>query len=816
MNIKKLIPHISAIAIFLLITLVYFNPLLKGKKLFQSDIAHFEGMSKEIQDFRKKTGEEALWTNSMFGGMPAFQISVLYKGNLIQYLDKVLQFGLPLPANYVFLCFLGFYFLLLCMRVNPWLSIAGSLAFGLSSYFFIILETGHNSKAEAIAYMAPVVAGVILSYRGKLLAGGIITALFSALELYANHFQITYYLVLTLIPLVVVLFFDALKNKTLPDFFKASAVVGLAALLGASTNTSILWSTSEYSKYTTRGPSELTINSDGTSNGETKTSGLDKDYATAWSYGIGETFTLLIPGFYGGSSTGELGTGSEVYKELKAKGVPNANNIIKQLPLYWGDQAFTAGPVYVGAIICFLFVLGLLIVNGPLKWWLLSATIFSIILSWGKNFMGFNELMLDYFPAYNKFRAVSMTLVIAEFTIPFLGLLALSRIFEPEGNLTKGEIIKNLKYSIYFVGGLLLFFILFGGSLFDFSSPSDAQLEKSGWPDYLISALQNDRSWLLKKDAIRSLIFILIVAGIIWAVINQKIKNHLAYGIIAFLILVDMWGIDKDYLNSDSFVAKNKVDLPYQPTQADQQIFADTDPDFRVYNTTARLDQDSRTSFFHKSLGGYHGAKLKRYQELIDFHVGRGNMAVINMLNAKYFISGNDKGEVFAQRNPGALGNAWFVNNIKIVANADSEITAMKEFDPASTAIIDKRFEDKLIGFISNKDTTGNSSIALEEYKPNYLKYQSKSVTDQLAVFSEIYYDKGWNAFVDGNPAPYLRANYVLRAMRVPTGEHTIEFKFEPKSYFIGEKLSLASSALLLLMVGGGIFILLRKIYKFV
>lgn len=813
MNIKKFIPHFSAVAIFLVVTLVYFNPLLKGKRLFQSDITHFEGMAKEIKDFRKNTGEEALWTNSMFGGMPAFQISVLYKGNLIQYVDTIFTLGLPHPANVVFLCFIGFFLLLLVMKVDPLLSIAGALAYGFSSFFFIILDVGHNTQAHAIAYMAPVVAGVILTYRGKLLAGGLLTALFLALELYANHLQITYYLGLTLILFGLATIFDAVKNKTLPAFIKSSAVVGIATLLALSTNTANLWSTYEYGKYTTRGESDLTINPDGTSNASKKTTGLDKDYATAWSYGIGETFTLLIPGFYGNSSTFELSKSSEVYKELSAKGYPNVNNIVKQMPVYWGDQGFTSGPVYVGAIVFFLFVLGFFLIQGPLKWWLLAATVLSIILSWGKNFMSFNELMLDYFPGYNKFRAVSMTLVIAEFTMPLLAFLTLAKIFgrnEQGAAISSDEIIKKLKYSLYIVGGVLLFFILFCGSLFDFTGPSDAQFDKLDW---LLNALKDDREWMLRKDAMRSLIFILLLSGIIWADLKNKIKRNFSIAAIIVLILADMWSVDKNYLNNDSFASKNKVDVPYSPSQADQQILADNDPNFRVYNTTARLDQDSRTSYFHKSLGGYHGAKLKRYQELIDFHVGRGNIAVINMLNAKYVISDNDKGEVFAQRNPGALGNAWFVDEYKLVENADSEITAMRfspeqtGFNPATTAIVDKRFEEHLKGFSPSTDTTGVSDISLTSYKPNHLTYLSKANSEQLAVFSEIFYDNGWKVFVDGNPSSYFRANYILRAMRIPAGEHTIEFKFEPDSYFIGEKISLAGSAFLIGLVITGIIL---------
>lgn len=809
---KQILPHFVAVALFAAIPLLYFSPLLKGKQLKQGDIVNFQGMSKEIEEFRKKTGEEALWTNSMFGGMPAYQISVVYKKNLMRYVDRVFNLGLPLPANYVFLYFIGFYFLLVCMRVNPWLSIAGALAFGFSSYFFIILEAGHNSKAHAIAYMPPVVAGVILAYRGKYLVGGAVTMLFLALELYANHLQITYYLFLALFIYTLFVLYDALKSKTLPSFFKASMALAIAGVFAVGSNISNIWATYEYGKYTTRGPSELTINPDGTTNEGDKTTGLDKSYATAWSYGVSETFTLLIPDFFGRSSQAELGTSSNVFNALKENNVPNAQNIVKQLPLYWGDQPFTSGAVYVGAAVCFLFVLGLLVVEGYLKWWLLAATILSIVLAWGRNFMIFNELMLDYFPAYNKFRAVSMTLVLAEFTMPFLAVLTVKSILEKITS-DKNELIKKLKIAVSITGGTCLLFALLGYSLFDFNAASDPELASSGWPDFLIAALRDDRASMLRTSAFRSLFFIAAAAALIWLAIVEKIKTTWLYASLALLFLADLWSVDRNYLNNESFVSKSKVEVPHQPTPADQQILADKDPSYRVFNTTARLDQDSRTSYFHKNIGGYHGAKLKRYQEMIDFHLSRGvNMSVLNMLNAKYAIVKGENGEPVVQRNSTALGNAWFVGEYKLVANADSEITAMTNFDPAMTAIVDRRFSEYVTGLSLKKDSLAN--MKLTEYKPNRLYYESNTIAEQLAVFSEIYYDKGWNAYIDGIKTPHIRVNYVLRALRIPAGQHKIEFKFEPSAYATGEAISLASSSLLLLLVAYAVAIGLKKVRK--
>jgi hypothetical protein len=780
-KLKKLSPHLIVILLFVGISFTYFSPLLEGKMLDMHDITEHKGMSKEVVDYREATGDEALWTNSMFSGMPAYQISTRSNGNLIQYVSKSLSLGIPRPANLLFLYLLGFYLLLLSLKVDYRLSAVGAIAFSFSSYFFIIIMAGHMTKALAIAYLPMVVAAVLYTYRGRMFLGGVLTALTVALELYANHLQITYYLVLILLLIGIVQFVKDLKANNLPDFAKRSAVLVVAALLASGTAITRLRTTMEYGEESTRGKSELTTNLDN------KTSGLDKDYATSWSYGIAESFTLLIPNFYGGASQGALTTDSETYQAIKR--APNAKQLIKQLPLYWGDQPFTSGPTYAGSIVIFLFILGLLFVKSEMRIWLLLATILSLMLAWGKNFMFLTEFFLDYFPGYNKFRAVSMILVIAEFTIPLLGFVALNKFLTSDTSANEKK--KPLQLAFYIAGGLSLLFALMPSLFFDFVGGQDANLEKKGWP---IDALQSDRVGLLSADAWRSFIFIALTFGTLWLFLKNTLKSQYVIMIVGVLVLADMWTVNKRYLNDDNFARKRKVEVPYQATQADQQILRDTDPNFRVFNQSVSTFNDASTSYFHKSIGGYHGAKLKRYQELIENHIAKGNMAVLNMLNAKYFIT--PKGQ--AQQNPDAMGNAWFVDTINIVPNADAEIAALNEFNPVNTAIVDARFSEQIIDGLDN--TAAN--IVLTEYKPNYLKYNSNSTNDGIAIFSEIYYDKGWNAYVDNKLTPHFRTNYVLRGMQVPAGNHTVEFKFEPTSYHTSETVAYASSIILLLLLG--------------
>ncbi|MDO9254172.1 MAG: YfhO family protein [Bacteroidales bacterium] len=803
---KQVLPYLSAVVIFVVISIAYFSPLLEGKKMKQSDITQFLGMSKEISDFRDATGQEALWTNSMFGGMPAYQISVQYKGNVLRYLDQLMQLYLPQPAGMVFLYMIGFFILLLVLKVDKWLAIAGAIAFAFSSYLFIIFEAGHNSKAHAIGYMAPVLAGIILTYRGRYLAGGIIAAIALSLELLTNHLQITYYLMLIAAVFVITELVSSIREKKLPGFAKATGVLIIASIFALATNITSIWATYEYGKETIRGKTELT------SEKSNRTSGLDKDYATGWSYGKMETFTMLIPNFNGGSSQGALTETSNTYKALKANNVDDtqASKIIKALPLYWGTQPGVAGPVYIGAIIMFLFIFALFTVDNKYKWWLLAATILSIVLAWGKNFMPFTNFFMHYVPGYNKFRAVSMTLVIAELCIPLLAVLGLQKTFS--GEVDKKKLLKYLYYSLGIAGGISLFFALFGSSLYDFISPADEQY-KSYFPDWLMAALREDRAAILSADAFRSLAFILLAGAAIWAMINQKIKKPVFFTALILLVLIDMWSVNRRYVNNDSFVSKRVAAVPFQPSLADQVIMKDKDPDFRVFNqSVGNPFADASTSYFHKSLGGYHGAKLRRYQELIDSQLVKGNMNVYNMLNTKYFIVPDEKGgQPQMQINMQAMGNAWFVNNAHMVNNADEELNALTNFVPAETAVYDKRYEDHVKGHIISKDTL--ATIVLTDYKPNHLTYKSETSREQLAVFSEIYYEKGWNAFIDGKPAPYFRANYVLRAMIVPAGTHTIEFKFEPQVYKTGEKISYASSILLVLLAIGSIGFMLKRKY---
>jgi len=794
-NFKTLLPYLGAILIFLIITLAYFTPILEGKRILQSDIVQFQGMSKEIADYRAKTGEEPLWTNSMFSGMPAYQISVKYDSNLVGFLDKILTLGLPHPANLVFLYFVGFFILLLVMKVDLWLAVAGAIGFAFSSYFFIIIDAGHNSKAHAIAYMAPVIAGIILTMRRKYIWGGILTALALSLEVKANHPQITYYLALIAVLLGIFELVDSIRKKAFFPYLKAIGVLVIALVFAILTNLTTLWATYEYGKYTIRGKSELT------SDKKNQTAGIDRDYATQWSYGIGETMTLLIPNFYGGASGGSLGKNSELAKVLRANN--QSEEVVKQFtsqpipPLYWGNQPGTA-PVYIGAIIFFLFVLGLIVVKGPLKWWLLSATILSIMLAWGHNFMALTDFFLTYFPGYNKFRAVTMILVMAEFAMPLLGILAVKEMFDPEKD--KKKLFRSLQIAFFITGGLCLLFALLPGMFLDFSSSRDSMyVQRYELPEWFVTAIRDDRKSLLVMDSFRSFVFILLTALVIWAVIYGKLKKQYAYFAFIVLLLADMFAIDKRYLSDTNFTTKRNVESPFQPSVADLQILQDKDPNFRVLNLTTDAFTDAGTSYYHKSIGGYHGAKLRRYQELIENQISKNNMAVMNMLNTKYFIIPDNNRAPAAQFNPNALGNAWFVSAVQVVENPDAELKALTGFKPDSVAVVDKRFTEELKAFTAGKDSL--DMIKMDEYRPNFLSYHYSLKSNGLAVFSEIYYPKGWNAYVDGQLKPHFRANYVLRAMVLPAGNHKVEFKFEPAVYAIGEKISFISSILLIALV---------------
>lgn len=796
-NFKQLLPHVLVLAFFLAITAIYFSPVFEGKTLEQGDISQWEGMSKEIQDFRAKYDAEPLWTNSMFGGMPAYQISVLYPANLVYYVNEILLLGLPVPFGYVFLALVGFYILLLCLRIDYRIAVAGAIAYAFSTYNFTLIEAGHNSKLHAIALVPYVIAGLLLVFEKRYLLGGAVTAMALSLQIFANHLQITYYLALVIAILFVVEFVKAIRNKTFSHFIKSCAITIAAVLLAILPNFTSLWATYEYGKDTTRGPSELT---------EKKHSdGLDKDYAFAWSYGIGETMTLLIPDFMGGASSSELGKNSATYKALNENGAgAQATQFIKNAPMYWGPQSFTSGPFYFGAIIMFLFVIGIMLVKNEYRWWLVGGTILFVVLSWGKHFTAVTDLFFHYLPGFNKFRTVTMILTMAAFSVVLLALLGLHQFLSVNNSEKK---LRSLKLAFYITGGICLFFALLPGIFFDFSAPVDENFKQYDW---LITALREDRKMDLRTDALRSLFFITAGAALLWMWLKNKIAfTYTALGLAA-LILVDMWSVDKRFLNSDNFKSGSRSKQVFTPSQADLTILQDTEPGFRVMNTTVSTFNDASTSYFHRSIGGYHGAKLKRYQELIEYQITRNNMAVLDMLNTKYIILSPQEGAApVAQINPGALGPAWFVKEYKLVANADSEISALTGFKPAETAIVDQRFADQLNGFTIRYDSL--ATIDLTDYKPNHLTYKSESSSEQLAVFSEIYYDKGWTATIDGKPAPHFRTNYVLRAMRIPSGKHNIEFKFEPAVYYTGEKISMAGSLLLFIVFAAGVFIDVKK-----
>jgi hypothetical protein len=794
---KKALPHLLAFVLIMLVIFAYFTPLFNGKVLKQYDVLQWKATFQEIAQFEKASGERTFWTNSIFAGMPSYLIGATYHGNytgnILYYISDIFKH----PADTIFLLFACFYILLLAFEVSPWLAMIGSLAFALSSFNFINIDAGHVTKGNAIAFIPLVLAGIQITLHKNKWLGAILTGIAVSFELSAGHVQITYYLIFIILAWMVVELVQAVKNKTLPKFIVAGALLAVSAAVGIGTNITGLLATEEYGKFSIRGKSELTKTQSGESNASNSSSGLDKDYALAWSNGVVEPFTILVPNFYGGASNGDLGTSSETYKELQRQGYPNAKEVVKQMPIYWGDQPFTAGPIYYGAIIVFLFILGMFLIKSSVKWWIFTAAMLSIFLSMGKNFMPLTDLFFNYFPLYNKFRSVTFVLCVAQTMFPFLAMLAVKELMDKK--LKQADWIKALKYSLGIVGGICLLFALIPGVLFDFSTENDARMKL---PEWLLTTLASDRESLLRADAFRSLALILLAAAAMWFYQKGKLKAELMLAVLGILVVVDLWGIDKRYLNDKDF-EKKKGEAAVPKTPVDEQILADPDPHYRVYNNTTDFDKDALTAYYHKSLGGYHGAKMRRYQELIEWQLVKMNMECYNMLNAKYFILQDSSGNKFAQQNVNANGNAWFVSEIKWVANADEEIAALGNFNSKKTAITDKRFESELAGFTPSADST--AKISLSKYQPNALAYTSNSQSDQLAVFSEIFYEKGWNAYIDGVLVPHVRVNYVLRALKVPAGTHQIEFKFEPTVIGTGEKIAYASSWLLY----GGLFLVL-------
>lgn len=854
MNLNKriLIASAAAIAIFIAITCIYFRQGLSGKYvLSQSDVRQFKGAAKEIQDFRAANGEEALWTNSMFGGMPAYQISVLYANRALGIVNRTFQCFLPQPLGMAILYFIGFFILLLCLKIDPWLAIIGAIAYGFSSYFFIIIEVGHNTKAIAIGYAPALLGGVILLFRQKYLLGFIATTLFMGLELYANHPQITYYLFLLIGIYLLVEFFGFLKEKKIKEFFLAVAILLGAISIGTLPNIGNLWTTSEYGKFTTRGPSELTIKPDRSINKDKD--GLPIDYATGWSYGVGESFTLLVPNWKGGADD-YIGT-------KNSKLIPNEideqnRQQLEQSNMYFGDQPGTSGPVYVGCIVVLLSIVGMFVIRNRIKWALFIGSLLALMLSWGKNFEWFTQLFFDNVPYYNKFRSVSMLLVIVELALPLLAILALNQLIIDNGTILKEKAKKGV---IIGVGSLFLFLLtclIYPTLLNTFHSSNEEtesymvsvrsqlkqqikkqeptmparQLEitaakesekyREGYEKFL-SQLEQTRTSFFKSDVVRTLGIVFLGSVLLLIFVYTKIPKEIFILGIGTLILCDLWTVDLRYLNKDSYKLKD-VEQKIAYANSDDYILNDKEAiNYRVINTGANPFNNASISYYHKSIGGYHGAKLKRFQELREFYLDdeldianqianaglpdslsiyylNNKTPILNMLNTRYIVTQKNYDSI-PFLNKAANGNAWFVSKIKWAPNADSEVVWTGTINSKTTAVINEKYKTQLVGNVVIAATWAN--IKLTNYKPNYLKYDFESKSKQLIVFSEMYYSAGWNAYVDGKITPHVCANFILRAMMIPEGKHLIEFKFEPVSYFTGEKISFIGVILWYLIV---------------
>lgn len=801
----KLLPHLIVLILFVIIALAYFSPVLQGKKIFQSDIVQYTGMAKQQNDFRKSTGEETYWTNAAFGGMPTYQLGAKYPHNYIKELDLRLRF-LPRPADYLFLYFIGMYILFLVLKLDYKLAFIGALAFGFSTYLIIILGVGHNAKAHAIAYMPLVLSGVLLTLRGNYLKGFILTTIAMALELVANHFQMTYYLLLVVLVIGLVYLIDSYKKKKLLNFFKGVGVLVVAVVFAIGLNATNILATKEYADTSTRGKSELTINSDGSYKEANK--GLDYDYITEYSYGKLESFNLFIPRFMGGGSSEPLPDNPKSMNAIMQLGASpqEANQILNQVPMYWGDQPIVAAPAYIGAIIIFLAILALFLIKGKLKWWLVTGIILSLLLSWGKNFSILTDFFIEYIPLYNKFRAVSSIQVLLELLMPILAILGLQQFFF-NSSITSEKKKKSLVYASGISAGIAVVFILFKSILFDFSSPYDSYFIKDLGPDF-VDAMKEDRMTLFTNDAIRSLVLVVLSAGVLWFFLKAKLKQGTAIALFALLILIDLVGVDRRYVNSDDFVVARVMTHPFQENFADKEILKDTDY-YRVYDVTSSPFNSGRASFYHNALGGYHAAKPARIQDVNNFYLSKGDIGILNMMNVRYIITEGKGGKKVPQRNPYANGAAWFVENVMIAENANEELLLLDSLDTKNTAIIHQEFSQKLP--LENIERDSTATIKLKSYAPNYLVYESSTVSPQLALFSEAYYSNGWNAYIDGQPVTHFRANYLLRAMKIPEGNHTIEYKFEPEVVAIGSKISLATSALFLLVFLGAIFYNYKK-----
>lgn len=782
---------------FIVVALAYFHPVLKGETIYQSDIVQYRGMAQDQIEHIEKYGEQPYWIDNAFGGMPSYQVGANYSFHFIKDFDRLLRF-LPRPADYLFLYFIGLYILFLILRVKPLIAFLGALAFGFSTYLIIILGVGHNAKAHAIAYMPLVVGGVLLCLKHKYFKGFLLLSIGMALEIAANHFQMTYYLTLLCVVIGIVYLIKALQLKELPKFFKGVGFAFAAAFLGLSLNASSLLATKEYTEVSTRGQSTVSITPEGKEN--TQTSALAYDYITEYSYGIAESFNLLVPRFYGGSNAEKLDEASETFAELLEMGASRsqARSFVENAPLYWGDQPYVAAPAYIGAGVLFLFVLGLFLIRSRFKQWIVAGSVLALLLSWGDNFEILTRFFIDYVPLYDKFRAVTSIQVLIELCVPLMAFVGLAHFFSSK--ISEKEKLKALKWSLISVGGVLVTFFLFSG-MFSFSGANDGYFSQQYGAKF-VRALKEDRKAVFNADVLRSLVICLVVAVGLWLGLKQKLKQNLAILIVGVICVFDLVFIDTNYVNEDDFVSKVQMKKPFTASPADLEILKD-DTHFRVIDLANNPMNSAQASYFHKSLGGYHAAKPQRIQDLFEFHVFQGNKEVLNMMNVKYLITEN-QGEFLAQPNPEHNGNAWFIDSLKVVEDNNAEILALNDINTKTTATIVKNSDAiPLEKQIFTTDST--STINLLSYKMNELEYKSANPYDGFAVFSEVYYPHGWNAYIDGELVEHYQVDYTLRGLEIPAGEHIILFKFEPKVVKTGGYISLAGHLIfaILLIFGG-------------
>lgn len=784
-------PYIISVLFMLFLSVIYFSPdIFEGRVLFQGDTRQGIAIGEEGRAFKEATGETTRWTNSLFGGMPNFQISPSYGNNdIIRVVERIYSLGLPDPVSYIFIMMLGFFILLSVLRVKWPLALLGSVAYAFSSYFFIIIAAGHIWKFITLAYIPPTIAGIILAYRGKYLSGAALAAFFGMLQICSNHIQMSYYFGFFILALVVSYAVEAWRNSSWKNFGKATGALVVAAVLAIAANMPNIYNTYEYAKETMRGKSELV--SPGEKDGSFDSGGLSLDYITQWSYGIGESWTLLVPNVKGGA-TGYIAQDNDAVADTD----PSLRPYVGQMNHYWGDQPFTAGPVYAGAVVMFLFLIGCFVVKGAIKWASLAAIFITLLLSWGHNFMPLTEWFVNNVPLYNKFRTVSSILVVAEFCIPLLAVLGLKEV------IASPSLLVEKKYRLYvplaLTGGVALLFALFPTWFFDFVSKEEAAFVTAN-PDYsfIFNELARVREGILSADAWRTFWFVAAAFAVVAMFVHGKMKSMAAVALLGAMVLVDMYGVNKRYLNSGNFVEEQRVENPFPPTAADLAILQDKDPNFRVLNLTVSTYDDPVTSYYHKSVGGYSAAKLRRYDDLIKYQLLKNNPHVINMLNTKYLIVPDDNGAPKAVLNPDAAGNAWFVSDIEWVDDAASEMSALDDFDERRTAVIDTHFKEFVKGAVppSQGDT-----IYLESYRPNNLVYKSSSARGGFAVFSEIYFPWGWHVSVDGEEVPHVRVNYVLRGLQIPAGEHTVVFRFDPDSLHVTTAVAYVSIAAIFIL----------------